>query len=160
MQRSPTNSILGHLNLPVTYGEYLTTMRHNNHRLVCHLLEIFQQFPLCWHIQRTGRLIQQQNRAVRIDSSGNCKPLHLPLRKPCAVFSKQRIHAVFQLVHKLIGTGDLQRSAKLLFLKCAAGCKCDDLPNGAAHQLISLRHIGKQPVPAGIHGMLCSVCVL
>src|ERR1700751_3260534 len=70
------------------------------------------------HIDRTGGLVQHQNRTVAQESTGQRNTLTLTPGKQSASFPRPRIIAVRQVHDEVMGTGSTRGSYDLLVRSC------------------------------------------
>ena len=105
-------------------------------------------------VQGAGHFIQQQDRASGEDRAGDGKALHLPLGEAVAPFAQAGVQALFQAAHK-VGAGDVQRGPDRLVIGGPGGVgKAHHLADGAAHEEVPLRDVGKEPLPLRREGNL------
>ena len=117
-----------YLNFSVTDSKSRRAMCNNQDCLIRHSPEVRQKFLLRSLIQCTGGFIQNQDRTLRKDCSGNRNSLHLSFRKAAAPLSQKRIYAIFQCAAPAPAVGpaawlrDHQRPQSAGWCRSSAGC--------------------------------------
>ena len=118
-------------------------MRNDKYRLIRKALQVIQYLFFRFTIQCTRRLVQDQNRIIRIQCPCNRNTLHLALRQTCPLFAQHRIQLVRKFIDKFC-TSKMKNFFQC-FLICLFFSKSNHFPDTSSHQKISLWDVGKQP---------------
>ena len=101
--------------------------------------EILQELLLRLHVQGTGRLVQEQDRALPEQCPGNGNTLRLTFAEPSAKLAAKHVETA-RTLHDETGTGRLQSLAHVFFGSIWIA-KQQVVAYGAAEKRVALRHI-------------------
>ena len=82
-----------------------------------------QQSGLSFHINRTRRLVEDENRRVFEECSRNGKTLALTARETHAAFADKRVVAIGQSNNKVVRIGEPRRGNNFILIRAGTGIR-------------------------------------